>query len=121
MTVMKTRSLCKISNLLFHAALHGSILNASLSYDRASHTLTCVSSGGPVNAVTWRRNGADISSSFYQLQQSLVDARTSTYHSLLTVTSSNVRERIGSFSCLVSNSRGRKLSQTVDVDGIVFS
>ena len=93
-------------------------LTASLSYDPTSHTLTCVSSGGPVNAVTWTRNGADISSSPYQLRQSLEDGTTSTYHNLLTVTNGDVEDYIGSFSCTVSNSRGISPPQTVDVNGM---
>ena len=58
-------------------------------------TLTCVSSGGPVNTVTWTRNGAAISSSPYQVAQSLEDGETSTYHNLLTVTSEMLETTLG--------------------------
>ena len=75
-------------------------LNVSLSYDPTSHTLTCVSSGGPVNTVTWTRNGADISSSPYQLRQSLENGTTSTYHNLLTINNSGI------YTCTVKNGRG---------------
>ena len=92
-------------------------LSALLSHNRTSHTLTCVSSGGPVNTVTWRRNGVDISSSPYQLEQSLVNATTSTYHNLLTVTSDDVEDYIGSFSCTVSNSRGSSPTQSLEING----
>ena len=88
-------------------------LTASLSYDRESHTLTCVSSGGPVNTVTWTRNDAAISSSPYQLAQSLEDGETSTYHNLLTVTSGDVGDYVGTYTCTVSNSRGSITSQQV--------
>ena len=93
-------------------------LTVSLSYDPASYTLTCVSSGGPVNTVTWRRNGAAIS---YQLAQSLVDGETSTYHNLLTATSGDVEDYIGSFSCTVINSRGSSSSQTINIDSSSMS
>ena len=96
------------------------ITTASPSYNRTSHTLTCVSSGGPVNTVTWRRNGADISSSPYQLGQSLVNATTSTYHNLLTTTSGDVEDYIGSFSCTVSNSGGSSTNQALAIDGIMI-
>ena len=93
-------------------------LTASLTYDRASHTLTCVSSGGPVNTVTWRRNSEDISSSSssYQRGQSL-NAITSTYHNFLTVTSSSVEDYIGSFSCTVSSNGSEFNSSLVSING----
>jgi hypothetical protein len=90
-------------------------LSSVLSYNRTSYTLTC---GGPINTVTWRRNGADISSSTYQLRQSLVDGTTSTYHNLLTVASNNVEDYSGSFSCTVSNSRGNS-TQSLDINGLL--
>ena len=107
--------LCYI--IIQYLSLSSGSLTASLSYDRASHTLTCVSSGGPVNTVTWRRNGAVISSSPYQLGQSLVDGMTSTYHNLLTVTGGDVEDYIGSFSCTVNNSRGSAPQQSLRING----
>ena len=104
-----------------HLSLPSGSLTASLSYDPTSHTLTCVSSGGPVNTVTWTRNGADIFSSPYQLRQSLEDGMTSTYHNLLTVTSGDVEDYIGSFNCTVSNSRGNSPPQSVDINGMLKS
>ena len=107
------------SSTTLYIGVYGSTpgpLTASLSYDRASHTLTCVSSGGPVNTVAWRRDGAAISSSPYQLGQSF-NIATSTYHNLLAIRSGNVEDYIGSFSCTVSNSRGSSTTQTVDIDG----
>ena len=108
------------AELNFYNYLLSGSLTASLSYDRMLHTLTCVSSGGPVNTVTWRRNGVDISSPSNQLGQSLVNATTSTYHNLLTVTSGDVEDYIGSFSCTVSNSRGRSTNQSLIIDGILW-
>ena len=61
----------------------------------------------------------DISSSPYQLGQSLVNAATSTYHNLLTVTSGDVENYIGSFSCTVSNSRGSSQTQSLDINGLL--
>ena len=104
-------------SLIINSPPSGS-LTASLSYDPTSHTLTCVSSGGPVNTVTWTRNGVNISSSPYQLRQSLEDGTTFTYHNLLTVTSGDVEYYIGSFSCTVSSSRGSSPSQSLDINGI---
>ena len=69
----------------------------------------------------WTKNGIDISSSSYQLRQSLEDGTTSTYHNLLNVTSGDVEDYIGSFQCTVSNSRGSSSPQIVDINGMFSS
>ena len=97
------------------SSLSGS-LTVSLSYDRASHTLTCVSSGGPVTTVTWRRNGEAISpesSSHHRMGQAL---RESTYHNFLAITSSFFEDFVGPFSCTVDNARGNATSQAVTTE-----
>jgi hypothetical protein len=103
-------------NVLF---MYTGSLTASVSYNHTSHTLTCVSSGGPVNTITWTRNGADITPSSYQIHQSLVDGITSTYHNLLTVASNDTEDYVGSFSCTASNSRGSSPSQVLRINGIL--
>ena len=118
----KTEVTAQRDDVCMHTYLNHTPLDvptASLSYDRVSHTLTCVSSGGPVNTVTWRRSGAAISSSTYQLGQSF-NIATSTYHNLLAIRSGNVEDYIGSFSCTVSNSRGNSTTQTVDIYGDIL-
>ena len=91
-------------------------LSAALTYDAPSHTLSCVSSGGPVSTVTWRRNGDLITStSPYQLSQSLMSGVTSTFLNVLTITGGNTEDYNGTFSCTVSNSRGPTPIQSVDI------
>ena len=94
-------------------------LSATLTYEAPSHTLSCVSSGGPVSTVTWRRNGDLITSiSPYQLSQSLMSGVTSTFLNVLTITSGNTEDYNGTFSCTVSNSRG-SASQSLDIHSIL--
>ena len=91
-------------------------LSATLTYDPPSHTLSCVSSGGPVNTVTWRRNGDLITStSPYQLSQSLMSGVTSTFLNVLTITGGDIEDYNGTFSCTVSNSRGPSPIQSLDI------
>ena len=93
---------------------------ATLSYNRTSHTLNCVSSGGPVNTVFWRNNDAEISDTGFNLRQTLDDATTSTYSNLLTVTSDMVENHTGLFSCTVSNSRGSSPHAMLKINGTLF-
>lgn len=85
-------------------------LSSSLLF--ANRTITCISSGGPATTVLWSR--------YYRLppntqEQHLIDTETATYHSLFTITGSNIRDFSGRFSCRVSNSRGAS-SQSLYID-----
>ena len=81
-------------------------VNSVVEYSFSSRTLTCVSTGGPATTVTWSRDNVLISESQSTRGQQLTDISTATYHNLLTITSSNIRDYSGSFSCNVSNHRG---------------
>lgn len=103
--------------------IHAGSLTTSLSYyyDHQSHTLTCISSGGPVSTVTWRRNSVNILHlPGYQLSQKFVDGTTSTYHNFLTVVSDRVEDYYGTFSCIVNNSKGTSPLQSLTINGIII-
>ena len=89
-----------------------------VSYSRASQTLNCTSSGGPATNVTWRKDNVIIplTNSTYQQSQKVADEVTSTYHNLLSITSSNIEDHIGSFSCTVENNRGSSESYLLDIN-----
>ena len=94
----------------------GSPSSVTLSYSRSSATLTCATTGGPATTVTWSKDTIPISpsSSTYQQSQRVMDTTTSTYLNLLTITSTNVRDYNGSFSCLVTtNDRAGSSLQSV--------
>ena len=98
----------------------GSLSVSHLSYSRSSHTLNCTSTGGPVVDVIWSKDGVVISPSSpsHQRNQNLFDGSTAIYHNLLSITSSDIRDYIGSFTCTVSNTRGSSLPISLDINGI---
>ena len=88
----------------------------SLSYSTSSGTLSCVSTGGPASTVSWRKDGVPITSSSYTQSQIVVDTETATYHNLLSISSSNIRDYNGTFSCTVSNSRGHSMEVSTTIN-----
>ena len=107
-------------NNLIHV---GAPVVSMMSYSCPSRTLTCVSTGGPATKVTWRKDGVIISSSSpsHQQSQRVVDTTTATYHNLLSITSSNIRDYNGSFTCTVNNTRGSSQPMSLDINGTVDS
>ena len=95
-----------------------------VSYSHTSQTLNCTSSGGPATNVTWRKDNVTIplTSSIYQQSQRVADEVTSTYHNLLSITSSNIEDHIGSFSCTVENNRGNSANNFLDInsESVIF-
>ena len=89
-----------------------------VSYSHTSQTLNCTSSGGPATNVTWRKDNVTIplSSSTYQQNQRVADEVTSTYQNLLSITSSNIEDHSGSFSCTVENNRGSSENYSLDIN-----
>ena len=76
-------------------------------------SLTCISSGGPVDSVTWMRNGATITanSSIFTQSQIITNAASSTYHNILTsLNSSNFI--LGNVTCVIRDADGKNESQT---------
>ena len=79
-----------------------------VSYSHTSQTLNCTSSGGPATNVTWRKDNVIIplTISVHQQSQRVADEVTSIYYNLLSITSSNIEDHSGTFSCTVENNRG---------------
>jgi hypothetical protein len=66
------------------------------------------------DSATWQRNGVDISSPPYRFQQN-VDG--DTFNSLLTITSGDVDDYIGSFSCTARNAGITSRPQSLIITG----
>ena len=113
--------LCYICKICIDKMHTGSLSISRLSYSRSSHTLNCISTGGPVVDIIWSKDGNVISPSSpsYQWNQNLYDGATATYHNLLSFTSSDIRDYGGSFTCTVSNTRGSSQSISLDINGIL--
>ena len=78
-------------------------------------TLTCTSTGGPPTTVTWSKNGVLVDDSLYWQNQRVVDTETATYEN--TLSSDEIHNFIGTFTCEVSNVRGTAQEQTVVLNG----
>ena len=90
------------------------LLSSLTSFSTSSMaSLTCISSGGPVDSVTWMRNGATITanSSIFTQSQVIINATSSIYHNILTSFSSS-NFMMGSFRCVIRDAEGRNESQT---------
>ena len=101
-----------IANIL--NIIPGSPIITSLLFDRNLTTLTCTSAGGPPTTVTWKKDGQPINETLYEQSQRLVDAERAIYEYVLF--NSNVANFVGSFTCEVSNVRGRG-EETVELNG----
>ena len=95
--------------------LTGSPVITDLIYNSTSSmaSLTCISSGGPVDSVIWMRNGATITanSSIFTQSQIITNAISATYHNILTSFSS-FNFKMGSSTCVIRDPEGRSKSQT---------
>ena len=93
----------------------GSTVITDLIYNSTSSmaSLTCISSGGPVDSVTWMRNGATITakSSIFTQSQIIANATSATYHNIL-ISSNSSNFMMGNFTCVIRDAEGRNKSQT---------
>ena len=82
----------------------GSPRVTSLTYDMSSHTLTCITTGGPATTITWRKDCGvlDTNTTAFVFSQTVTDQAAATYSNTLTLPS----HISGSYSCTVANSRG---------------
>ena len=89
-----------------------------LAYSPASLNLTCTSTGGPIDSVTWSKDGQEISGSSSEFRQSqhITDRVTATYQH--TLSSENKANFVGQFSCLVRDGRGETATRTLALNGV---
>ena len=99
---------------IFHD-ISGSPVVSSLTYNTTSGVVTCISIGGPATTVTWSRSGLT-----YQQSKIVVDTVNATYHNLLSITSSQISDYTGIFTCTVNNSRGSDISSTAEFKGNIL-
>ena len=92
-----------------------------LAYSPTSLNLTCTSTGGPIDSVTWSNDGQEISgsSSDFHQRQHITDRVTATYQH--TLSSENESNFVGQFSCLVRDGRGGTATRTLALNGVCVS
>ena len=88
--------------------LTGSLEITELVYNRTTLTLTCTSTGRPVDSVTWRRDGMEVGSEFSQMQ-TITDTLTTTYQH--TLSSDNETNLIGTFTCELQETDGNTVTR----------
>ena len=91
-----------------------------ISYDRLALVLTCTSSGRPIDAVTWFKDGSVIrcdSSEFSQTQR-ITDRVTATYQHILSTGSA--ADFVGRFTCEVRDGSGVTGSRTLALNVVFY-
>jgi len=90
-------------------------LTTDLNAITPSFTLTCISTGGPVTAFSWRRDGAIVTknNSFDLAPQLVTDTETGTYTRILTV----MGRHPGKYECIVTNNRPSMDTGNLTVEG----
>ena len=78
-----------------------------------SPTLTCTSTGGMVDSVTWRKDGVEVSSDYSQLQ-TITDTLSATYQH--TLSSNDSSDFVGIFTCEVRDTAGAMDQRTTDIN-----
>ena len=85
-----------------------------MQFDRDLTTLIRTSTGGPPTTVTWRKDGVLVDDSRYMQSQRLLNAESATYENVLF--DDDVASFVGSFTCEISNVRGRT-EETTELNG----
>ncbi len=88
-----------------------------LIYNRISLSLTCTSSGGLVDSITWLRDGSEVrgESTVFSQTQILSDASSATYQHILS--SEDTSNLVGSFTCRVVEVSGNMVERTLALNG----
>ena len=67
---------------------------SSLTYDSDTQTLTCTSTDSPATNVTWTKEGntLTVDGTTYNMTQTVIDRRTSTYENVLTLLQQDISQ-----------------------------
>ena len=103
------------SSCLF--ACTGALIIEGLEYSRSSLSLTCTTSGRPVHSITWLKDGTVVSTEFRQAQ-TITNALSATYQ--YTLTSGNITNLMGSFTCMAGDAMGNTVRRTHSINGIQY-
>ncbi len=91
----------------------------NLVYDRTSLSLTCTSSGGLVDSIIWLKDGVEVrnESTMFSQAQILSDTLSATYQN--TISSGDISNLVGSFTCRVMDVSDNMVEKTLDLNGIL--
>lgn len=84
-----------------------------MRYERFSQSIICTTSGGPVTAVTWKRDGVPVTPDglIYQTSKLVLDEATASYENRLSFVALKSERFSGVYTCQVENIRGTSSSQ----------
>ena len=102
--------MCLLIRKSFNSPLVGAPVIIALEYNHTSCTLTCTSSGGPVDSVIW--TGTDQ----YSTHQEIVNFTEGRYDHTLTIHNREPTHIIGTYNCTVSNSNSSD-TETISLYG----
>ena len=107
-------------HIFFIPSCPGVLSITDISYNRLALVLTCTSSGRPIDAVTWFKDGSVIrgDSSGFSLRQKITDRVTATYQHILSNGSS--ADFVGRFTCEVRDGSGVTASRTLALNGVLY-
>ena len=93
----------------------GAVIAEDLTFDKIQQRLSCTSTGGPPTIVNWTKDGQPlmVDAITYQQSQRVVNTSTATYENVLS--SVNISNFFGTFTCTVSNTRTTAPVERTDV------
>ena len=105
--------MCKDTQIL-HT---GNVTISELSYDKASESIICTSTGGPATTVTWTKDNVTLSidGTVYEHSQIITDTASATYENRLQFVTKR-EELSGTYECTIENSMSND-SSTLEVTG----
>ena len=91
-----------------------------ISYDREALAMTCSSSGRPIDAVTWFKDGSEVrgDSSEFSQTQTITERVTATYQHILSTGSA--ADFVGRFTCEIRDGSGVTASRTLALNGVLY-
>ena len=105
-----------LSYILSLSSCSAALTIDGLEFNRTSLTLTCTTSGRPVHTITWLKDGTVVGTEFSQAQ-TITSTLTATYQH--TLSSDDIANLVGSFTCMVMDAEGNSPpSRTLRFNGI---
>ena len=105
--------------MYIHAIIASGIAHIDeLTYDKDTQTISCISIGGPVTSVTWKKDDLSIDEKdqWYDFSQKLLHSYNSTHIiNRLTISTKTV-EASGVYTCTIENAKGMDTS-SIQVSG----
>ena len=101
---------------LLNSPFAGTPVITALEYVPESMTLKCISSGGPVDDVIWKKDGIIVNNETFSHSQSIRNTTSATYEHNLKAP--NYSDFVGNFTCIVKDTDGNSNEKTMELKGL---